>query len=431
MIRLRSCDLSPKGQEILQFFQTRVVGQEPAINKIARAMEIAEAGFGRKNRPLLSLLFLGPSGVGKSLIPSILAEFRFKNRSAYTRLNCPDFVESHAIATAQGSPPGYAGFLDTDHHDEEEIWQNSYPLLSQWNIDKHEFNYLYRDSLNGLERKMGEMVDQLELARAAAREIKKTKGKDGDDYKKALQIIRDLKKNVEEIKDEMVIYHPQLQSYQSIVTFDEIEKGSIELRNIFLSIAESGTLDLKDGQTTRFYNSTIFCTSNTGSEQITKMLSGKGFGFYKEIETDDLDPQLYEQIQKTAMAEAEKFFTAEFLNRFDAVIVFAPLFRKHFEKIFDLEFNYLLNDLRDASFPLAIEVTREVKDYVIDQATKKPEYGARELKRKLEQNIREPLAILKNAGQIAKDDKVTINLEDGKPVFYKDSGSVATTADIK
>ncbi len=88
----------------------RVVGQEEAVTAVANAVRRARAGMQDPNRPLGSFLFLGPTGVGKTLLAKALAEFLFDDEKAMVRLDMSEYMEKHTVARLIGAPPGYVGF---------------------------------------------------------------------------------------------------------------------------------------------------------------------------------------------------------------------------------------------------------------------------------------------------------------------------------
>ena len=88
----------------------RIVGQEEAVTAVANAVRRARAGMQDPNRPLGSFLFLGPTGVGKTLLAKALAEFLFDDEKALVRIDMTEYMEKHTVARLIGAPPGYIGF---------------------------------------------------------------------------------------------------------------------------------------------------------------------------------------------------------------------------------------------------------------------------------------------------------------------------------
>ena len=95
------------------FLRSRLVGQDEAIGRVARRLQVAHAGLAERKGPLAVFLFLGPSGVGKTELARLLAEFLFGGRSDLIRFDMSEFMEEHSVSKLIGSPPGYVG------HDEE------------------------------------------------------------------------------------------------------------------------------------------------------------------------------------------------------------------------------------------------------------------------------------------------------------------------
>ena len=88
----------------------RVIGQDEAVEAVARAIRRARAGLKDPKRPIGSYLFLGPTGVGKTELSKALAEVMFSNEDAMIRLDMSEYMESHSVSKLVGSPPGYVGF---------------------------------------------------------------------------------------------------------------------------------------------------------------------------------------------------------------------------------------------------------------------------------------------------------------------------------
>jgi ATP-dependent Clp protease ATP-binding subunit ClpC len=90
----------------------RIIGQDEAIKALSRAVRRARAGLKDPNRPISSLLFLGPTGVGKTELAKALAEFMFGSEEALLQLDMSEFMERHTVSRLVGAPPGYVGYED-------------------------------------------------------------------------------------------------------------------------------------------------------------------------------------------------------------------------------------------------------------------------------------------------------------------------------
>ena len=113
----------------------QVVGQEEAVDKIAKAIRRSRAGLKSKDRPIGSFLFVGPTGVGKTEITKVLAEELFGSRDTLIRLDMSEYMEKHAVSKIIGSPPGYVGHEEAGQLTEQ-IRRNPYSILLLDEIEK-------------------------------------------------------------------------------------------------------------------------------------------------------------------------------------------------------------------------------------------------------------------------------------------------------
>src|SRR5215471_6527020 len=105
--------------------RARVVGQERAVRKLASLYQVFHSGLANPTRPIATMLFLGPTGSGKTHVVEAAAEALFGDRNAVIKIDCAEFQHSHEIAKLIGSPPGYLGHRETS------------PLLTQVNLERH------------------------------------------------------------------------------------------------------------------------------------------------------------------------------------------------------------------------------------------------------------------------------------------------------
>ncbi|MBI5956802.1 MAG: ATP-dependent Clp protease ATP-binding subunit, partial [Chloroflexi bacterium] len=113
----------------------RIVGQEEAINTVARAVRRARAGLKDPKRPIGSFIFLGPTGVGKTELAKALAEFMFGSEEALIKIDMSEFVERHTVARLIGAPPGYVGYEEGGELTEA-IHRKSYAVILFDEIEK-------------------------------------------------------------------------------------------------------------------------------------------------------------------------------------------------------------------------------------------------------------------------------------------------------
>lgn len=115
---------SPRAQDFEDRLEGRIVGQERAVRRMAGLYQIFLAGMNPINRPIGTMLFLGPTGSGKTRVIEAAAEVLFADTNAIVKIDCAEFQHSHEIAKLIGSPPGYLGHRETS------------PMLTQENLDR-------------------------------------------------------------------------------------------------------------------------------------------------------------------------------------------------------------------------------------------------------------------------------------------------------
>jgi ATP-dependent Clp protease ATP-binding subunit ClpA len=115
---------SPRAQDFEERLTARIVGQERAVRRMSGLYQIFLAGMNPPNRPIGTMLFLGPTGSGKTRVIEAAAEVLYGDSNAVVKIDCAEFQHSHEIAKLIGSPPGYLGHRETS------------PMLTQENLDR-------------------------------------------------------------------------------------------------------------------------------------------------------------------------------------------------------------------------------------------------------------------------------------------------------
>ena len=300
-----------------QVLHDRIKGQEAAITAISRAVRRARAGIKDPKRPIGSFIFLGPTGVGKSYLTKVLAEFMFGSEDHLIKIDMSEFMERHSVARLVGAPPGYVGY--------EEGGQ---------------------------------------LTEAVRRK-----------------------------------------SY-SVILLDEIEKAHPEAFNMLLQIMEDGNLADAKGRKVDFRNTIIIMTSNVGAESITGNLS-MGFGFKQDAEKQA--KRDYDQMRDKVMGQLKQTFRPEFLNRIDDVIVFHSLDKEQIREIVDLELARVRGQVAEQD--ITLEVTESAMDLLGERGYDHT-YGARPLKRIIQNLIEDPMAEGLLSARFAAGDTVRVDVED-------------------
>lgn len=296
--------------------RSAIFGQNRAIESVVRTMNRARFGFaaGNRNRPLANLLFLGPTGVGKSECAKRLAARLHPEGGGFLKIDCSLFSQGHEVSALVGAPPSYVG-------------RDQKPLLD------------------------AEVIE----------------------------------------------------SANSVVLFDEIEKGTPELWNLLLQIMEDGEVTLlNSGRAISFRHAILILTTNVGAKEMVDFLDKRNIGFRTTRSDVEATGQHIYQIGFEAL---QRVFTPEWINRIDEIIAFRPLSSATMDKIFDRmiqEANeqYLVHGIQ-------IEITPSAKSHILKQGFN-PRFGARPLRARLLKDIDAPLADLLASGGIPEGSRVVV-----------------------
>jgi len=189
----------------------------------------------------------------------------------------------------------------------------------------------------------------------------------------------------------------------AVLLLDEVEKAHPDVFNILLQVLDDGRLTDGHGRTVDFRNTVVVMTSNLGSDRIQEMMSA-----------DTAYDASYASVKNAVMEVVSKHFRPEFLNRIDETVVFHPLAAEQVRGIAEIQIQLLQKRLDDNDLHL------HLGDGVLDKIAElgfDPVYGARPLKRAIQQWIENPLAQKVLGGSYAPGDAINIDLEDGEIVF--------------
>ena len=205
----------------------------------------------------------------------------------------------------------------------------------------------------------------------------------------------------------------------SVILLDEVEKAHPEVFNVLLQVLDDGRLTDGQGRTVDFRNSVIIMTSNLGSQTIQEMMAGDVQGRTSAAgdRMSGAAEENYERMKAAVMETVAQHFRPEFVNRIDDIVVFHPLGREQLHRITEIQVRYLRERLaaRDMGFTLTSPALDKLAEAGFD-----PVYGARPLKRAIQQQIENPLATEILSGKFSAGDTILAEVVDGAIAFAKE-----------
>ncbi|KAL3776200.1 hypothetical protein HJC23_011067 [Cyclotella cryptica] len=285
----------------------RVVGQDEAIEIVTDAIQRSRAGMNDPSKPIASMIFLGPTGVGKTELAKALSQFMFDTEDAMIRFDMSEYMEKHTVSRLIGAPPGYVGYDEG-----------------------------------------GQLTDAVRRRPYA------------------------------------------------VLLFDEMEKAHPDVYNIMLQMLDDGQVTDSKGNKVNFKNCIVIFTSNVGSQDII------------ELGGSDGDQELMRERVTNAMRAQ---FRPEFLNRIDENVIFNSLSKENLRGIVILEAKRLESRLAERSMKMII--TDDALDHLADVGFD-PVYGARPLKRTLQKELENNIALGILSGEYADGDTILVGTIDGE-----------------
>jgi ATP-dependent Clp protease ATP-binding subunit ClpB len=186
----------------------------------------------------------------------------------------------------------------------------------------------------------------------------------------------------------------------SVILLDEVEKAHPDVFNVLLQVLDDGRLTDGQGRTVDFRNTVIIMTSNLGSQVIQEYAGEKN----------------YAKMKSAVMEIVQQSFRPEFINRIDDIVVFHPLGTQQIRAIVDIQLGYLRKRLQERNMDLTLD--DGARD-LLGEAGFDPVYGARPLKRAIQQQIENPLAQKILEGQFVPGDRIRVSVRDGQLAFTK------------
>lgn len=291
---------------------SRVIAQDNAIEKLTKAIQRSRVGLQNPNKPIGTFMFLGPTGVGKTLLAKELAKFMFGSADSLIRIDMSEYMEKFTVSRLVGAPPGYVGYEEG-----------------------------------------GQLTERV-----------------------------------------------RRRPY-SIVLLDEIEKAHTDVFNLLLQVMDEGRLTDSYGRTVDFRNTVLIMTSNVGTRELKDF--GAGIGFAKDERAGS------KEYSRSVIQKAlNKRFAPEFINRIDEIINFDQLGLDAIVNIVDLELAQIVKRVTELGYN--IELTPEAKKFLANKGYD-IQYGARPLKRALQNYVEDEISGLLLDGALKTGDSILVTAD--------------------
>ena len=294
-----------------------IIGQNEAIDSVTRSIQRARTGLKSHKRPIGVFMFLGPTGVGKTELAKVLANYLFSHTESLIKIDMSEYRERFSVSRLIGAPPGYVGYEEG-----------------------------------------GELTEKVR------------------------------------------------RNPYSVILFDEFEKAHLDITNILLQLFDEGVLTDGLGRKVDFRNTIIIMTSNLGTKDIK---SDSRYGFIEK--TDAFD---YENIKNLIIDNVKNAFSPELLNRIDEKIVFHTLDENDVLSIVDLQLKELIFNLEKLNFD--INVTKRARKLLAKLGFHN-EYGARNLRRTIQNYIEDSISESLLENKFAQGDKITVDVKQNEFTF--------------
>ena len=294
-----------------------IIGQNQAIDSISKSIQRARMGLKSHTRPIGVFLFLGPTGVGKTELAKVLANYLFSHTDSLIKIDMSEYGERFSVSRLIGAPPGYVGYEEGGALTEK-VRRNPY----------------------------------------------------------------------------------------SVILFDEFEKAHLDISNLLLQVFDEGILTDGFGRKVDFRNTIIIMTSNLGTKDIK--VDGR-YGFVKKSGKSD-----YETMQSTIMDRVKNVFSPELLNRIDEIIVFHMLVETDVLNIIDLQLKELVENLQ--KMDIKITITKRARKLLVKRGFHE-EYGARNLRRTIQNSLEDPISKLLLENKFTHGDKIAVDSKKDELTF--------------
>ena len=210
----------------------------------------------------------------------------------------------------------------------------------------------------------------------------------------------------------------------SVILLDEIEKAHPEVFNILLQIFDAGHLTDSKGRKVDFRNTIIVMTSNIGSDLIRQ---DRSLGFNARTEGSQDEEVAYNRMKDNVLDEVKHFFRPEFLNRIDGTVVFHALSRDHMEDIVNILMQEVASNLLEKG--ISLEVTDPAREWLAEEGYD-PTFGARPLRRLIQDTVEDKLSDALLAGEIGPADTAIVDIDEDNIVIKTETPASLTSSSV-
>ena len=400
---------SVESQKLLNLENTlhkRVIGQDEAINAIAKAIRRSRLGIQNPNRPIASFLFCGPTGVGKTEVTKALAVSMFGSEDDMIRFDMSEFMEKFTVSRLIGSPPGYVGYDDGGQLTDA-VRRKPYSVVLFDEVEK-----AHPDILNVLLQILedGRLTDSqkrlvpfdntiiIMTSNAAAEEIQEIMSADREEKKIKIEEIR------EETVETPIVDILKIETEKYNLLQDDYV-GAIKF--LQSPITENFLLDLKGELGHEFQDS---FRNLKDFEKLSKELEKANISLNPN---DKKENGVLTKLKSAVLDRLSTMFLPEFLNRLDDIIVFQPLRPDELRKICEIMIRSVSERVKSKKLDLIVDEKVKIK---LTREGYNPLYGARPLRRLITKYVEDLISenLLKNpiGNEKSRTVKIQLTLED-------------------
>ena len=401
-----SSEESAKLLNLESVLHERVIGQDEAVNAIAKAIRRSRLGIQNPNRPIASFFFCGPTGVGKTEVTKALAQHMFGSEDDMIRFDMSEFMEKFSISRLIGSPPGYVGYEEGGQLTDG-VRKKPYSVVLFDEIEK-----AHPDILNILLQILedGRLTDsQKRLVPFDNTVIIMTSNAAAEEIQQIIKLQRQnsdvSSENITEVKTKEVKEEQDTDNYAGPIDF--LRSPLQENYNSDMT----GKITLNFGKSFKTYGA--YRKDLSSKQSLNSSSSNLNLGKNPESSTAPIQKENANELKSAVLERLTTLFLPEFLNRLDDIIIFQPLKPEELRKICDIMVNQVVNRVKRNDIELKVDESVKNK---LTRDGYNPAFGARPLRRLIIKHIEDSISevILTSTSESAKKNIHIFLNEDGE-----------------